>query len=559
MVIKHWQPDVAVNVDEIQQQLYSKEAGGIYASDMERYFEARRYRVFAFRGEWADLAHHIEKGRPLIVSLEQNSRGVPLHYVVVAGIDASQGHVLVNDPAQRKLLSMARADFERSWRGAGNWTLLALPELQLAGQAFRENNLAETREHLTAALRSDPSDKYVNDFLATVYFLEDNAEAALEHWNRAGKPEIQNIRFDPPLRTDPVLLDRAFAFSRGSLLRLSDYEQTEARLNALRVFSRYRMELSPADGEHFDLTFRAAERQGSSLLSWARGLPFQTVQPQVANIRGKAVNLDAMLRWDSNKQRVFAQLESPLKGNPKWGVEANLDGRRENWANPAGDFTLRKIEASAEIRSIPSGRWQWTSGAAVSTRHFSDQSAGGVELKYSGSVTRTLFRSADHGLRVDASLRIEAGKLFAKPGHSSLRFVKVVNAASLRWRSFTSQVRLGKAVGQVPFDERFMIGVDRDSDLWLRAHSATVDGRKNATNATQAFVLTNSDFQKSFWNTGWMSASAGPFLDTSKSSISSRWLVDTGLELRFSVLGSFGISVSYGKSLTDHGRGLFVR
>src|SRR4029453_12958213 len=109
-------------------------------------------------------------------------------------------------------------------------------------------------------LRVNPSDTYTNNFLATVYFLQNNTEAALKHWNRAGKPEVENIRIDPPLRTDPVLLDRAFAFSRGGVLRLSDFEKTQARLSALRIFSRYRMEISPTAAENFDVTLRGAER-----------------------------------------------------------------------------------------------------------------------------------------------------------------------------------------------------------------------------------------------------------------------------------------------------------
>jgi len=36
--------------------------------------------------------------------------------------------VMVNDPAQRKLLQQDRSSFEREWNAAGKWTLLALPQ-----------------------------------------------------------------------------------------------------------------------------------------------------------------------------------------------------------------------------------------------------------------------------------------------------------------------------------------------------------------------------------------------------------------------------------------------
>ena len=110
--------------------LYSAKAHGIYASDMEKYFKEKGFRTFTIRGEWEDLSQQLDKGRPLIVAL-QPAHGAPLHYVVVAGSDQEQGIVMLNDPAQRKLLKQDRPSFEREWSAAGKWTLLALPQTDL--------------------------------------------------------------------------------------------------------------------------------------------------------------------------------------------------------------------------------------------------------------------------------------------------------------------------------------------------------------------------------------------------------------------------------------------
>jgi predicted double-glycine peptidase len=557
MVMMYWQPDAMLDVHQIHRQLYSENAGGIHANDMARYFEAHGYRAIAFSAEWADLEEHVAKGRPLIVCLERNSRGVPLHYVVVAGIDSVSNLVLINDPAQRKLVSMSRVQFEQYWRATGNWALLAVPELDLASKAFRDANLSETRDHLHSALRLQPEDAYTNEFLATVYFLQNNTEAALKHWNRAGKPRIENIRIDPPLRIDPVLLDRAFAFSRGSILASSDFETTQARLTELGIFTRFRMDLSPAAAEDgFDLTLRAAERSGVNWWVWGRGLPFQSVTPELPNIAGKAVNIGSTLRWDPNKRRGLFYLEAPLDGNPGRRLRLTVDGRDENWASTEGDFHMRKIMGAAEVRSAPSGRWSWSSGAGVARTRFSNSLASGFQLKYSGSLTRTLLRDPSRRLNLRSALTLEAGKLWtARPA----RFAKVVNTTSFQWRSVTSELRLGNIAGNVPFDERFVIGLERDTDLWLRAHRATVNGRKNAANMGRAFILTNSDVQKTVLNAAWFQLSAGPFLDTGKYSSSSRWLIDTGIELRLSILGSVGMSFSYGRSLSDSQQAFFLR
>jgi ABC-type bacteriocin/lantibiotic exporter with double-glycine peptidase domain len=107
--------------------LYSASAHGVYASAMVSYFEQNGYRAFAFAGQFSDLEHHLALGRPLIAALKPGS-GAELHYVVVAGLDEPRHLVLVNDPAQRKLLSEEQSQFEREWKAAGYWLLLAVPE-----------------------------------------------------------------------------------------------------------------------------------------------------------------------------------------------------------------------------------------------------------------------------------------------------------------------------------------------------------------------------------------------------------------------------------------------
>jgi len=102
---------------------YPIAGGGTPASRMKQYFENLGFRTYVFAAELEDLNHHLARGRPLIVCLENDA----LHYVVVAGIDPGNDTVLVNDPARRKLTQIDRPSFEKSWNRCKNWTLLALP------------------------------------------------------------------------------------------------------------------------------------------------------------------------------------------------------------------------------------------------------------------------------------------------------------------------------------------------------------------------------------------------------------------------------------------------
>ena len=133
MLLQYWNghgtPVAADRSDaaSIQKKLYSRKARGIFASDMERYFQESGFREFAIRGAWSDLREHLRQGRPIIISMQPGRAKAPLHYVVVTGMDWRQEAVFVNDPARGKLLRVERPEFEREWQAAGKWMLLAVP------------------------------------------------------------------------------------------------------------------------------------------------------------------------------------------------------------------------------------------------------------------------------------------------------------------------------------------------------------------------------------------------------------------------------------------------
>jgi ABC-type bacteriocin/lantibiotic exporter with double-glycine peptidase domain len=134
MVMQYWlkqqgrSPGISSDATEIRRALYVPRAHGIHASAMERYFQQHSFRTFSFSGEWKDLLQHLQKGRPLIVALKTSGTKGPIHYLVVTGLDAERGLVLLNDPAQRKLIKQDRSGFEKQWSSTNKWTLLALPQ-----------------------------------------------------------------------------------------------------------------------------------------------------------------------------------------------------------------------------------------------------------------------------------------------------------------------------------------------------------------------------------------------------------------------------------------------
>lgn len=132
MLMEYWArqqghpPSSASEVNRIQRELYVAAEHGIPASSMQSYLRQHGYLVFALNGHWSDIEQEIRKGRPLIVALRpQGDRA--LHYVVIDGVDQARNLVMMNDPADRKLLSEERAAFEKDWSATDHWMLLAVP------------------------------------------------------------------------------------------------------------------------------------------------------------------------------------------------------------------------------------------------------------------------------------------------------------------------------------------------------------------------------------------------------------------------------------------------
>ncbi len=463
---------------------------------------------------------------------------------------------------------------------------------ELAGIAFSQKNYGAAKAYLKRVLRIDPHYAYAINFLGTIYDLEGNLPAALKVWNRIRQPRIHQILIKPEPRVNPVLLNQAFAFSPDATLEASQWLTTQARIESLGIFARPRLDLQPLPDGRLDAEFVPNERNGwgdstlqgfSSLL---RGVPYDTIYPTFFNLRRSAMNLTSLLRWDPQKERVYAALTSPLEGSARWRYRVYLDGRRENWnlsntfsgsATPVSDMQMEKIEGGAEIESISSGRLSWQVGLDLSGRsfrraHWTDPSAAafftnGFALEYRTSVHYLLADAPEQRFTVTSSAGAQAGKLFTGSpnpflqGEAGLRARWVPQAQGDDYE-MTARLRAGKTWGTPPFDDLFILGLERDNNLWLRGTIGTMNGRKGSAPLGRDYVLFNWDDFKTLFENGIVTLKLGPFLDSGKISdpsqdfSSRRWLVDTGLELKARVLGGATVELFFGRDLRT-GRNAF--
>ncbi len=465
--------------------------------------------------------------------------------------------------------------------------------IELAGVAFEQKQYSAAAHWLRRGLRLDPRDAYANNFLGTVYFLSGNLDAALKYWNRVQKPSISALDLDPHLRVHRLLLDRAFAFSPAAVLSQPQLVTTQMRLDALGIFPTYNIHLDARPDGAFDAVFRAQEQNGfgsstvQALLSTFGGAAWETLYPGYFNINRSAMNFNSLLRWDAQKRRVWASLAAPLSGLPQWRWQISADLRNENWAicrsftgtaDVLGSLNLEREAIDGTLASLASGHLQWSAGAEFSHRIFRDVVPGsaltsslltpGFELKQLSTLDARLLQFPEHRFTFTAGASSDFARTLTTPSFLS---EKLQASALAHWLpqmqgdnyELTQQLRAAEIFGSAPFDDLFLFGMDRDdTNLWMRGHIATRDGRKGSAPIGDAYLLSNTDFYRRIYGNGLFAIQAGPLLDIGKmtaptSGLSAgQWLFDTGVEIRLTIFHT-SIVLSYGRDLRSGANAFF--
>ena len=457
-------------------------------------------------------------------------------------------------------------------------------DVELAGVAFEQKHLPEAAKWLLRALKLKPQDAYADNFAATVYFLMDNTNAALKYWNRIQKPCTATLSFDSQLHIHRLLLDRAFVFSPAAVLRQSDFAATQARLDGLGIFPTYHISLRARPDGGFDAEFHALERNGfggtrtQALVSTFGGVFYETIYPSYFNLDRSAIDIESLLRWDSQKLRAQVAISGPLHNFPQHRWSLATDERDENWtirrafSGPAptlGSLKMDRETVTGSLTSYHSGAITWLLGAELSHRSFSNinygsaltatLTASGFQLKQMASIQDIALDLPEHRF----SLTVKASSAFGRLWSSPPRLFEKLQASALaHWfpqaqgnlYEAIEQIRAGRTFGAAPFDEMFMLGVERDNDLWLRGHIGTRDRQKGSAPLGYSYLLSNSDFYRRIYSNGFFRLQAGPLLDIGRmiaptSGLSTQqWLFDAGVETKLSVLGT-SVVITYGRDL----------
>lgn len=456
--------------------------------------------------------------------------------------------------------------------------------VELAGVDFEQGRYGRAKDRLRKALALKPDDRYARNFLATIYLLTHNLDAAIYNWNKIGKPYITSIEMEPTPKLRNTLLQRAFAFSPLETLRLKDLYTTEARLDNLGLFPRYRFDLVPGRKGSYSVDFLSIERNGwgagklEALASLLRDLP-TAIDPEYYNVNNSGINLRSYFRWNDNRRRVWASFSTPLEQNPSQRFSLYADARNENWdlsrtfsgaTQPLAGLNLERIEFGPELRVIESGRWAWQARMLYAYRRFRNVRdvtpsasfffTGGSSLEYRMRVDDRLLRMPDRRLNVDSWLEGSLGRNFAR-GLGD--FGAIEGSIELKWfprpvgddYQTSLRFRAGRLFGRATLDELYELGVEHDNNLWMRGISGIRHGLKGNAPLGRQFVLWNWETDKTIYNSLYLHIQFGPLMDIGHISDPSgdfgshAWLVDPGFQFRFRLFGDVLVLVSYARDL----------
>ncbi|HET7103121.1 MAG TPA: hypothetical protein VFI20_03455, partial [Terracidiphilus sp.] len=392
------------------------------------------------------------------------------------------------------------------------------------------------------------------------------------------------VRAEPTPRVSPALLDHAFAFSPAATMSLAQYQDSEERIGGLGIFPRHQLDLRARADGRFDAVFRGRERNGfgdgkwEAALLFLRGLPFQSVTPEYDNLRRQAINVQSLFRWDAQKRRVFLSVSGPLWHGANDRYQFSTDLRNENWVlrnsftgpSPAlASLNLRRELLAFNLVSFARAHIGWSAGAELSHRDYRDVVPGsaltpallasGFQLKQVAAVRAVLLQNPERRFTLDASASSQAAHIWSSTGDT---YEKLQGSLGWRWLpqatgddyEMRQRFRAGGTLGQPPFDELFMLGLERDNNLPMRAHIGTRDGRKGSAPLGEDYFLASWEADKNLYENGLFSLKAGPFIDSGQMTDSSpalgsrQWLWDVGSQIKFRVLGA-GVVFSYGKDL----------
>ena len=434
-------------------------------------------------GEW--IREQVDRGRPIVALIEVGPSRY--HYVVIVAWTGAQ--VIVHDPARGPFRVMSRAEFDRAWAPAGRWALLILPPgdrrsepetsssppagdtrpatdacgalvqemvrlaragevagaetgllaatrlcpgdpaawRALAGVRFLQSRWAEASASAERAARLDPGDEQGWNLLATSRFLDDEPDAALEAWNRIGRPSVDLVRVEGAGRTRDPVIAALVDLPPRTLLTEERYGRAARRLHELPSAALTSLRYRPIDGGLAEVEAAVVERPTvprgvvPMVALGARAWLLHEIRLDVAAPSGSGELWTVAWRWwDARPRLAFALAVPAVSWLP--GV-TRIEGswERQWYATPgierSGPAAIRRDDrrrAAVSVADWATSHLRWEAGAGLDRWAQRSHLSVDAALDLRGAGNRVSI-----GLDAAAWVPLGSGERFARGGVSS--------------------------------------------------------------------------------------------------------------------------------------------
>jgi len=438
MVLRYWGARQVYPEDFAT--LVDRSASGIRTDVLAADLIRRGWRAFpvdASAGsghEW--IGEQVDLGRPIVALIAV--RPNRYHYVVIVAWTGE--HVIVHDPARAPFRVMSRAEFDSAWVAAGRWALLLLPSddrsigaevspeistaavrtpadacgalveemvglarsgdvggaaagllvairacpgnaaawRELGGVRFLQSRWAEASMFAERAVLLDPSDEQGRELLATSRFLNDEPDAALDAWNRIGRPRVDLVRVEGAGRTRHTVVTTLIDLPPRALLTAARHGRAERRLQELPSAAVSRLRYRPVDGGLAEIDAVVVERPtvprgvAPVVAAAARAWLQHEFRLDVAAPAASGELWTGAWRWWEARPRLAFALAVPAAFGVPGVTTIEGSWERQSYApagaDPAGTAPIQRHErrrAAVTLADWATRDVRWEAGAAL--------------------------------------------------------------------------------------------------------------------------------------------------------------------------------------------------
>jgi hypothetical protein len=536
MVMRYW--GTANVYAETFADLVDPAAGGIHGSDLLEALRSRGWMAESFRGDSATVQAHLRAGRPVIVLIEDRPGRYHYVVVVgwssgrVIVHDPARAPFRVLDekafelawtksdrwsvapvpggPPRSASTSEAEAADEAGksrgresssdrpcdgmvdegvrLAGAGDVSgarrifevaAESCPEApgpwrEMAGLHVLRSEWPAAANDARSALERDPADALAARILATALFLDHDADAALEAWNRVGEPLVDLVNVTGLERIRYGVASRALSLPPQSVLTPQALRAARRRLADVPAAQTTRVAFTPQQSGRARIDAVVVERPllpRSPVAIAALGvhaLSDREIQLRVASPTGAGEVWRASWRWWEHRPRVTFGFDAPAPFGGVWGI--SMAGERQSYTRHGSVVEESRRRLAYTVSRWSSGGLRWEGTAGLDRIREAGVDSRGNALALGGAV---------HQVLADDRAYVEAGVGYWIGG---VRTATV--ALRSEWRSRTANegqvwiVRGGadRAASGAPLALWPGAGTGQGRDVLLRAHSLLDDG-----------------------------------------------------------------------------------